>query len=268
MRRFLQVMALALCSVVAFAQGDDFGTNVSVEAEKKINKKLSFGLEAEMRTRDNVKTVDRWSAGFQVGYKVLSWLKASAGYTFLYDNNEKMSYYDEDDAVVKRDIGIHVGDPKRSAQYWGVRHRFNVSLTGSKKFGRLNLSLRERWQYTFRPEHTVDNRCIYYDEDDEEPVPEGMSDGTPHTYKAKGKNVLRSRLQAEYKISNFPIDPYASIETFNGWNLEKIRYTIGAEYKLNKKNVLGLYYRYQHVNDDSDDEPNRHILGLTYTCKF
>lgn len=262
------MMALALLSVAGFAQGDDFGTCLSVEADKKINKKFSVGLEAEMRTRDDVKTVDRWSAGVQAGYKVLSWLKASVGYTFLYDNNEKTSYYDADDEVVTRDIGIHVGDLKRSAQYWGVRHRFNVSLTGSYKIGKIDLSLRERWQYTYRPEHTVDHRTIYYNEDDDEPVPAGMSDGKSHTYKGKGKSVLRSRLRVEYKEKGFPITPFVSVEAFNAWNLEKIRYAVGAEYKINKKNAVELFYRYQHVNNDSDDEPNRHVIGLTYQVKF
>lgn len=268
MKRLFGVLALAMMSVAGFAQSDDFGTILSVEADKKINKKFSVGLEAEMRTRDDVKKVDRWSAGVQASYKVSSWLKASAGYTFLYDNNEKASYYDDDDEVVTRDIGIRAGDLKRSAQYWGVRHRFDVSLTGSYKFGKLDLSLRERWQYTYRPEHTVDNRTIYYDEEEDEPVPAGISDGKSHTYKAKGKNVLRSRLQAEYKTKGFPITPFANVELFNGWALEKIRYTAGAEYKINKKNSVELFYRYQHVNDDSDDEPNRHIIGLTYKVKF
>ena len=88
MKRLFGVLALAMMSVAGFAQSDDFGTILSVEADKKINKKFSVGLEAEMRTRDDVKKVDRWSAGVQASYKVSSWLKASAGYTFLYDNNE------------------------------------------------------------------------------------------------------------------------------------------------------------------------------------
>ena len=99
MKRLFGVLALAMMSVAGFAQSDDFGTILSVEADKKINKKFSVGLEAEMRTRDDVKKVDRWSAGVQASYKVSSWLKASAGYTFLYDNNEKASYYDDDDEV-------------------------------------------------------------------------------------------------------------------------------------------------------------------------
>ena len=65
-----------------------------------------------MRTRDHLKAVDRWSVGVSVSYKLLSWLKASAGYTLLYDNFERISYYDEDDGKVKKGI-VNVGDPKK-----------------------------------------------------------------------------------------------------------------------------------------------------------
>ena len=262
MKKLIGLLALGMLPMVGFAQnaddGDDFGTILSLEGVKKIDKKFSVGLEAEMRTRDDVKTVDRWSGGLSLDYKLMKWLKISAGYTFLYDNNERISYYDEGDGKVKKGI-VEAGSPKKRAQYWGVRHRFNVSLTGDYKFGDLELSLRERWQYTYRPEHTVDQRWSYYDED---------WDGEEHVYKGKGKSVLRSRLQAEYKIRTFPATPYASVETFNAWELEKVRYTIGADWKINKQNVVGLFYRYQHVKNDSENEPNRHSIGLSYKVKF
>ena len=86
-KKALPLCLLALLPSSAMAQSDDFGLDFSLEAQKKINKQWSIGLEGELRTRDNTKTVDRWSIGLGVDYKVLKWLKASAGYTFLYDNN-------------------------------------------------------------------------------------------------------------------------------------------------------------------------------------
>lgn len=257
MKRIFCMVVVAMAAATAMAQ-DDFGTILSVEAEKKVTKKFSVGLEAEMRTRDDVKSIDRWSGGLQVAYKVLPWLKVSAGYTYLYDNNEKISYYEEGDGKVTKGI-VNVGDPKKRGEYWGSRHRFNVSLTGSKKWGDFELSLRERWQYTYRPEYTVDQRYSYYDEE---------WDGEEHTYRGKGKNVLRSRLAAEYKIRYIPMTPFASVEAFNAWNLEKMRYTVGADWRITKKHVVSLYYRYQHVDSSSEDEPNRHSIGLSYKVKF
>ena len=258
MKKLLLIIVASLLPIWGYAQSDDFGTILSVEADKKINKKFTVGLEAEMRTRDDVKTVDRWSAGVQVSYKLLSWLKASAGYTFLYDNNERISYYEEGDGKVEKGV-VNVGDPKKCAQYWGTRHRFQVSLTGSHKLGNLELSLRERWQYTYRPEYTVDERWSYFDDD---------YDGEEHTYRGRGKNVLRSRLQAEYKIKGFPGTPYAHVELFNSWSLEKVRYTVGYNWKINKQHSVGLFYRYQTVNSDDDNEANRHLIGLDYQLKF
>ena len=246
------LFVLALLPVFAFAQ-DDFGTSLAVSAEKKFDKKFTVGIEAEMRTRNDMKTVDRWLGGMSASYKLTSWLKFSASYQFIYDNNERVSYYDaEDKKVVKGTVKI--GDPKKCAQYWGTRHRFNVALTGTYKMGNLGLSIRERWQYTYRPQHTVDERWSFYDED---------WDGEEHTYSATGKNVLRSRLQASYKIKDFPATPYANVELFNAMALEKVRYNIGADWKINKKNEISMFYRYQKVNSD-DTEGNIHLIGLEY----
>lgn len=255
-----------LCILVAFplcvsAQSDDFGLDFSLEAQKKLGKDFSLSLEGEYRTRDNTKTNDRWAVGLGVDYKLTKWLKASAGYTFLYDNNEKITYYNEDDEEVKIDGDANAGDPKKRANYWAPRHRFNVSLTFDKKlFGDFRFSLRERWQYTYRPAHTVSERWSYLN---------NAYDGKEKTYNGKGKNVLRSRLQIEYDKKGLNVTPYVNVELFNAWSLQKVRYTAGLDWKLSKQHSLGAFYRYQNVrNDDDDNEPNTHLLGVGYKFKF
>ena len=260
MKRLLIGLSLIIChSSFSVAQSDDFGLDFSLGAEKKLNKKWSLDVEGELRTRDNTKTVDRWSLGVSVDYKLAKWLKASAGYSLLYDNNERISYFDAtDDAVLEGDASV--GDPKKCASYWQARHRFNVSLTANKKLGDWKLSLRERWQYTYRPEYTVDERWSYLD---------NAYDGKSHTYSGKGMNVLRSRFQIEYDKKGLAITPYANVEFFNAWSLQKTRYNIGLDWKLSKQHSLGAFYRYQNVrSDDDDNEPNRHIIGLGYQFKF
>jgi len=260
MKRILIALSLIILhSSFSVAQKDDFGLNFTLEAEKKLSKKWSLSLEGEYRSRDNAKTNDRWSIGLGVDYKVAKWLKASAGYTFLYDNNERISYYEiTDDAVLDGDA--EVGDPKKCAQYWAPRHRFNLSLTASQKWGDFKFSLRERWQYTYRPEHTVSERWSYLDQ---------AYDGKEKIYGGKGQNVLRSRLQVEYDKKGLPVSPYANVELFNAWSLQKTRYTVGLDLKLSKQHTLGAFYRYQNVrSDDDDDEPNRHMVGVSYKFKF
>ena len=253
------ILLLAFLPAMAFAQSDDFGFDFSLTAEKDITKKLSVEVEGELRTRDNAQTNDRWSMGLGMDYKVAKWLKVAAGYTFLYDNNERISYYDaHDDAVLDGDIDE--GDPKKRARYWGARHRFNVSVAGSRKLGHFKFSLRERWQYTYRPEHTVSERWSFL---------KGEYDGKEHTYSGKGKNVLRSRLQIEYDKKKCPLSPYANVELFNAWSIQKTRYTAGLDWKVVKHHSLGIFYQYQDVrNDDDDFEPNRHLIGAGYKIKF
>ena len=240
------------------AQSDDFGLDFSVEAEKKIDKQWSVSLEGELRRRDDAKTNDRWSLGLGVDYKIAKWVKASAGYSLLYDNTKRISYSDQED-VDDGDFD-EVGMPKKCAQYWAPRHRFNVSLTFDKKlFGDFRFSLRERWQYTWRPEHTVSERWSYLDE---------AYDGKAKTYGGSGKNVLRSRLQVEYDRKGLSLTPYANVEFWNAWKLQKTRYTVGLDWKLSKQHAVGAFYYYQKVNDDDDLEPNRHLLGVSYKFKF
>ncbi len=236
---------LMLLPATAMAQ-DDFGVWYSAGAEKKIDKRWSVGVEAELRTRNDSRTIDRWDLGADVEYKIAKHLKASAGYTFLRDNN-------------KEKISLHSDGTYNNwrPSYWGSRHRFHVDLTGSLDVGRLSLSLRERWQYTYRPSSTTRR----YDFDN------SLWEDTEVS--GRGKNVLRSRLQVDYNIPKCKVDPYASVELFNAWSVKKVRYTVGAEWKIKKSHTLGLFYRFQDVRgDDGDNQADTHIVGLGYKFKF
>lgn len=239
------VLNTALC-LTAAAQGDDFGMWYELTAEKKINKKWSVDVEGEFRTRNDAKTADRWSIGATGEYKINKWLKASAGYTLLYDNNPGKLTYNDDGAY-----------NNWRPSYWGVRHRVNVSVAGSIDLGRWSLSLRERWQYTYRPEKTTER----YDFDN--------SYWEDKTVKSKGRNVLRSKLKVDYNIRKCKVDPYADVEMFNAWDVQKVRYTIGADWKITKAHTVGVAYHYQYAADDDDDEDtNSHIIGISYKFKF
>ena len=251
----LTLVILPLTASRAVAQSDDFGIWAEANVEKKINKQLSIDGGLELRTRDDgFGELDRWSVGIGVSYKVLSWLKASLSYSFLEDHNHKVN-----------------SSGKKYSDYWGPRHRLNVSLTASQQFGRLGISLRERWQYTYRPEQTVDRYWNYTDEDDDavfgEPVIKKGSTQT-HTYRGKGSNKWRNRLQLKYKLDK-TWRPYISAEsTIGGSGLDKMRYSLGTEIRLSKQHSFDVKYLYQHSYKDDDAEGNRHVLGLGYTFKF
>ena len=82
-------------------------------------------------------------------------------------------------------------------------------------------------------------------------------------------DVLRSRLKVEYDSPGCRIDPYASAEMYNSFSLEKSRYIVGAEWKITRTHSVGLYYLYQNVNNDKDDDDtDEHVLGLSYRIKL
>lgn len=230
----------------ASAQGDDLGLSASIGAEKKLCTSWDVEAEAEFRSRNDMKTASRWSLSAGTSYKLTTWLKASAGYKFLYDNeHEKVSYHE--------DLTPNNWRPS----LWLPRHRFTLSLTASQMLGRISLSLREGWQYTYRPSQATerydfDNNYWEYTE-----------------VRGKGRNVLRSRLQAKWKIRHCKVDPYASVELFNAWSVQKTRYNVGIDWKMTKQHTFNLFYRYQDVgNNDDDGDPDSHIIGLGYNFKF
>lgn len=245
--KFVAVLFLFLLSLTASAQSEG-GLLLGAEANKKLSKELSISLEAELRTRNNFKTMDRWAVGLGVQYKLTNWLKADAGYKLLNTNFRE-------DIDLKSSGAYNHWRPS----YWGVKHRFYASLAGSYKFSNnIKLELRERWQYTYRPEKTVE-RWDFDDEAWEDKVRAGS-----------GKNQLRSRFEISYDRKRAFFTPFASIELYNSWGIEKIRYNIGTDLRLSKQHNLSIYYRYQDMRqvDVDDYEPDMHYLGVSYKFKF
>ena len=243
-KRLILLVLLFTALMPQGLQADDSGLILSAEASRKIRKGLNVGFEVEFRSRNDFRTAERVSLGASVSYKLLPWLKASGGYNLLIENNrEEITYND--------DLSYNNWRPS----YWGVRHRFNVSLTASYKVQRVEFNLRERWQYTYRPEKMIDN----FDFDEAE--------WEDHKVRGKGKNVLRSRLQAEWDIPRCKFDPFASVEFHNSKHLDKTRFIVGVDHTIKKTHDFKLYYRYQLTGSHSSD-PNIHMLGLGYTYKF
>lgn len=244
----LIMLTLAAASTASYAQESDAGLIVSAGASHKINKKFTVEGEVEMRTRNDFKTFDRWSLSLDGTYKAASWLKLNAGYSLLINNyHEKTRLHDDGE--------LNTWQPS----YWNAAHRAFASATATAKIGRFDLSLRERWQFTYRPSTTQQR----YDFDDMQWEDKKID--------SKSKNVLRSRLKVDYDIPKCKVDPYASVEFYNDMSLDKTRYAIGVEWKIKQNHSIDLYYRYQDVRlndatDNSDDD--MHSIGLSYNLKF
>lgn len=181
------------------AQENDFGAWVALDITKDITKKFSLGLEEEVRLFKDFGELDRVSTSLSADYAFYKWLKAGAGYSWIYNHK------------VKSDT-------------WESRHRYFIFLQGKYKVGRLDLSLRERFQSTF------------YDED-----VSGFEYGH--------KNYLRSRLQVAYDIPANKTEPYASAEMYYSLNktggneVNDMRYTLGVEFPVSGKLDMDTYLR-------------------------
>lgn len=277
-KRILGTGCLVLAATTMVAQSD-FGVWTSIEGSTKLNKKLELSLEGEYRTQDMSSMTERASGAINLSYKdkKVPFLKADVGYTYMY-----MHYVDDTEVKFRTDdeTGEYEYDgegnmiPKHMNvdNYWTARHRATVSLTGSHKWGRFKFSLRERYQFTHRMSAQADRTRYYYyyfpptmAEWDME-NPEYMTDEKS----AKSDHKLRTRLSVEYDIKKCPFAPFAEIEVYNeldnAFAFDKIRYTVGTEYKINKKNKLKAYYRYQDYADI--DEVSGHVLGLGYAFEF
>lgn len=239
MRLIAALFVMLQLSPTNVQAGDDFGIWGEVQAEKKLSSRWSLGAGVEYRSRDNLTATDRWSFGVEGSYQIARWLKATVGYTLLDDHHHN-----------------EYSNGTTYTDYWGIRHRFNVSLTGSVNWGAFTFSLRERWQYSYRPEKTAQ---IY-----ETGTDAGAGE---KVYAGKGKNVWRNRMQVKMKLSNM-FRPYVNAESWVAKGLEKMRYNAGTELVLDKHHSLDVKYIYQHICGEGDSEPDRHVIGFGYTYKF
>ena len=242
---------LALMTFAPICAQSEGGLLVGLEAEKKINSQFGLGVEADFRTRNDFKTFDRWTVGVNADYKLSKRLKVDAGYNFLNTN-------------FREKITEGSSKTKWRPSYWGPRHRFHVSVSGDYKVWRnLRVSLRERWQDTYRPEKSVDRWKI-----DENLQTKSLD--SDYVRDSKGKHQLRSRLQVEWDQKRALLTPYASVEFYHSMAIEKVRYTVGTDVRINKQHSMGLFYRFQDMRnvDDDDYAPDMHYLGVGYKFKF
>lgn len=117
-------------------------------------------------------------------------------------------------------------------------NRYAFSATAKKEFGRLETALRLRYSN---------------DADDE------ITD----------EKFFRYKFSTEYNIPKSKLTPSLAVEAFQSLGdesgLYKMRYSAGLDYKLFKKNYIGIGYKFDYYNTEL---LNRHIVSLGYKIKF
>lgn len=240
---FVVVCAAIMPCLPILAEGEA-GMIMQAGVQKRFTKRFSATLNAELRLRNNFKSIERWSLSPMADYKLTEWLKADAGYMLLRTQFPQ--------ALSTTTTGKYL---QRSA-YWDVKHRFYASLSGTYKPSRyIALSLRERWQYTYRQVISVSQW-----ETGSQSVEEITMPSSHH-------HQLRSFLQLQYLPPKSPLTPYANVELFNAMDLEKILLSIGTNIKMSDRHTLRVYYHYKHLylsGGKPTVTPSLHYLSIAY----
>jgi hypothetical protein len=230
-RKLTIVLSIILTFLrITEAQTTQYGVWTSIGVEKKLGK-WEVAVEGQLRNHDFFQDLNRVSLKLEVTRNILKPLKIGASYEYMTFND--LEYSDLQ-----------------------PRQRYNVFIQGSQKFGRFNISLRERIQRTIKDESDRIKENGNYD-----------------TYKVNPEYIWRNRLKLAYNIPHFPVTPSLSVETFyqlnnpDGNTFNQLRYMLSFDYKVNKHHTFELY----GLNDReiNVNNPTRtSIAGIGYTYSF
>lgn len=202
MKKMVFVLALLL-PALGYAQSVELGGRASVELDYKIRKGLHLTFEEELRADENFSELNRLQTTIGLTYKPLNWLKLGVGYTLInpFKTNKEL-----DDGT------LYTG-------FWSPRHRGYADVTGYYRLGDFQFSLRERLQYTYNSDASMN---IYQN--------------NPNAW------ALKSRVGVKYKGWK-TVEPSLSFEVRTALN-DPWGYTSGSQ-QTNKSGKT--YYAYTHT---------------------
>lgn len=233
----LATLPLAATAQTDVALSPDYGGRVSVGFDKKIVKGLHLSLEEEIRIDNNFTSFNRFHTTVALHYKVLPYLKVGVGYALInpYSSNNNA--------------------------FKNARHRLMFDATGTLKFGLWQLSLKERFQIT----HRTGDFNIYQNPANLMALKsrltlkyKGLQRWTPYAYvelrntlNAPVINALYNSTYNVYMTTTGSITGEAGwfLDGFSGCYVNRLRGSLGAEYKIDRRNSLNFYILLDHVSD-------------------
>ncbi|MBQ8705967.1 MAG: DUF2490 domain-containing protein [Paludibacteraceae bacterium] len=198
----------------------DFGIWYSAGMEKKISADWNVGIGTELRTKHRREYIDRWKLDIHSMYRILRHLKLGAAYEFHLKNQT-------------------TGSGTVSVPH----HRFMADAVPAMSVnGWLHLSLRERYQYTYR---------MAKDDID-----------------ARHKHHLRSRMKAVIATARSKWKPFASAEVFNNmrerFTIDEIRLTAGTGYRFSPHHSVNIGYMLNLKRSTDSLDKMLHALTTEY----
>jgi len=135
-------------------------------------------------------------------------------------------------------IKIHSRATATRPAVWRTDWRPYVALTPSWKLGPLRCNFYEGYSYNWLPATEVDGIKV----------------------KKSRFYILRHRLHVQYPIPNTRFSPYARIEVRHNEKLERIRYTLATNIRVNAHQSIDVGYIYQEMHKGM----KTHALSLGY----
>lgn len=126
MKKIVLLLSLAFLPGAAFAQSTTVAARTSVGAEYKIVKGLHLKAEEELRIDDGFSSLASLRTTLGISYKPIEYVKVGAGYTLISPWKNSTNAFN------------------------APRHRAYGEVTGYLTFGDVQLSLKEKLQYTHR----------------------------------------------------------------------------------------------------------------------
>lgn len=221
LKKGLTYLAALLAAIlpVAAQQEADLGAMFEAKVTKSLSQRWEVGLEEELRLQNNLTQYDRSVTSATVEYAILpKRLKAGALYSFLNVYNNDHLYQN--------------------------RHRYALMLRARQEIGNIRLSLRVRYQSTYKQE-------------------------VSKTYKINPENYLRTKLEIAYKMRRSRWEPSLSGELFYTLNdpyrnvVDRIRTEFVLDYRLDRRQYLAGVVRVDIPIQDK--EPQTVVkFGLSY----
>lgn len=213
----------------------EFGGRLSVSIDKKLARGLHVSLEEEIRMDNNFGSFDRFHTTLGLSYKVNDYLKLGLGYAMI-------NPYSSSNSAFK-----------------SSRHRLMLDATGSLRFGDWRLSLRERFQATYRSGDmneyqnprtalTLKSRLkLSY---------KGLRRLEPYAYVELRNTLNAPVINASYDGTNYltsALSQYGEagwfIDSWSGVYVNRVRGSVGFDYRLSKASSIDVSLMADHIMD-------------------
>ena len=213
----------------------EFGGRLSVSVDKKLARGLHVSLEEEIRMDNNFGSFDRFHTTLGLSYKVNDYLKLGVGYAMI-------NPYSSSNSTFK-----------------SSRHRLMLDATGSLRFGDWRLSLRERFQATYRSGDmneyqnprtalTLKSRLkLSY---------KGLRRLEPYAYIELRNTLNAPVISASYDGTNYltsALSQYGEagwfIDSWSGVYVNRVRGSVGFDYRLSKASSIDVSLMADHIMD-------------------